>query len=366
MKKKFYIIGVPSSYGMGLTAIVFQYMYNIIWAVKNDYIPIVDMMHYNNSYFKDNREFRDNVWEYYFEQPFNITLNDIDEESEVIIGHHEWYENNKMNPPEVTDLPVELVNYKQDERLSNYKNYYKKYIRFNAETYAYIEKQYNTITGNEKEILGVFARGTDYMIRRTNNHCIQPKPDELIKKIKSVLKKYPEIKKIYLATEDLDIFNIFKSEFKDMLLDNGQYRVSYKNKENKYKLLNQIHCNRENHYYKMGLDYLTSLYILSKCRYFVGGRAGGSLAVYYMSEGYKYYYMFDKGVYGKGSERIFSIITETNRNCTYKVYSVLGFKFKINQDKKYFKKFFSKEGNSDYIPGLVKKIFPFLGKKIIK
>ena len=96
MKKKFYIIGVPSSYGMGLMAIVFEHMSNIIWAVKNNYIPIVDMMHYNNPYFKDNREFRDNVWEYYFEQPCNITLNDIYEDSEVIISSNDWFEKSKM------------------------------------------------------------------------------------------------------------------------------------------------------------------------------------------------------------------------------------------------------------------------------
>ena len=329
MDKKFYIIGKHFGSDSGLTWIVFHFLLYIIAGIKMGRIPVIDLTRYNNPYFKDNRIHKDNVFEYYFEQPLGYSPKDIDEEQDAL--NSSCTDIFKISFPDITDFPVELKDYKMDKKLEKYKDAFNKYIRFNAETKKYIDKKYEEIIGDEKEVLGVFARGTDYTERRTKDHCIQPKISVLIKKIKSVLKEFPEIKKIYLATEDSDVYNKFKNEFKDILLDNNQYRISYKNKENKYKFLNEVAAKRENHSYNLGLEYLTSLYILSRCKYFVGGRAGGTIAAYYMSNGYKYYYSFNLGRYGRGKERIFSTVTETSNGVCHKVYNLFGFKIKFKK-----------------------------------
>ena len=64
MNRKFYIIGVTYNVE-GLFAIVNSIINHCIYAEKNNYIPIVDMQHYQNQYFKDNRVFKDNTWEYF-------------------------------------------------------------------------------------------------------------------------------------------------------------------------------------------------------------------------------------------------------------------------------------------------------------
>ena len=335
MDKQFYIIGIPRK-TTGLMAIVLNSLCYIICSLNDGFIPVIDMKHYINQYFKDNRIYKDNSWEYYFEQPFGYTLNDIDENCDVTISRT-GDDLDDIKPPTVMDLPLEMNDYKQCNKLQKYKDSFKKYIKFNSETKKYLEEKYQSITGGEENILGVFARGTDYKIRKTVDHPVQPNNIQIINKIKTVLKKYPEIKKIYLATEDLDIYNKLKSEFKDMIIDNGQYRISYKNKENKYKFLSQVTTERENHNYNLGLEYLTSLYILSKCKYFIGGRTAGSMGVYYMSKGFKYSYWFNLGRYGKGLGRIYSVVTETTRKHHHKVYTILGLKFKVNPKKEYFK-----------------------------
>ncbi len=332
--KKYYIIAAPHI-TTGLMSIVFCNLNLTLFAEKNGYIPIVDMQHYSNQYFKENRVYKDNTWEYYYEQPYGCLLSDIENKSEVIISNHEQDLAN-ISPPVDKDLPVELTDYKLDERLRQYKSYFNKYIRFNNETKKYLDDKYNQIIGKEQNVLGVFARGTDYIVRRTENHWVQPNAKQLIKKVKKILNNYPEITKIYIATEDLDIFKAFKSEFKDMLIDNNQYRISYKNKENKFKYLSQIPSKRKDHNYNMGLEYLTSLYILSKCKYFIGGRTAGSMAVYYMSEGYKYYYSFNLGIYGKGKDSLFSVVTENSYKYTSRIYTILGIKFKFKLGKNYF------------------------------
>ena len=64
-------------YDSGLAWIFIVGINMIAEAIKLGYIPIIDMQHHDNQYFKDGRKFKDNVWEYYFKQPFGIDLNDI-------------------------------------------------------------------------------------------------------------------------------------------------------------------------------------------------------------------------------------------------------------------------------------------------
>ena len=213
-------------------AIAMNNLCYVVSAIKDGYIPIIDMKHYTNRYFKDNREYKDNAWEYYFEQPVGCNLGDIDDFSEVIISKA-GNDIDGLKSPSAFEIPTELQDYKLPKKLQEYKECFNKYIKFNKDTKLYLEEQY-------KKIIGDNESGTDYAVRKTVAHPKQPSISQLIKKVKNTLKKYPDIKKIYLATEDLDIYNALKNEFKDLILDNGQERVSYKNKENKYKFLSQV------------------------------------------------------------------------------------------------------------------------------
>lgn len=330
-KRKFYIIARPCL-NTGIGAIIGGYVSHFLYALDNGMIPIVDLKHYKNQYFKDDREFKDNTWEYFFEQPCGYGLEDITENDEVVIskdklqGPHEY---------EITvkSLPEDTLYFK-DERLRNLLEQHKKFYKLNKETLEYVQKDYDRVIGEQTNILGVLCRGTDYYIKKTFREQIQPSPYEVIKKVKFFLKKHPEISKIYLATEDDNIYKIFKAEFGQMLLDNNQYRYSYKAEdENKY--LAMIDCNRSNHSYKLALEYLASLYILSRCKYFVGGRCGGTRVAYIMQNSWQDLYIWNLGMYGKNGffSKIFSYWYEYNRFAPHIVVSILGIKIKLKNCK---------------------------------
>ncbi len=211
------------------------------------------------------------------------------------------------------------------------------YLKFSDEIQKYIEEQYKKITENETEILGIILRGTDYTKLKPQGHHIQPSLTMVIDKAKELLKKY-HYKKIWLATEDIDIYNQFKEEFGDLLLENKQYMYKYNSNNDKY--LSEIKVKRDNHNYNLAKEYILSMYILSKCKYIIGGRTAGTVAVYLMSDCFKhqkYFYIWSLGVYKfmkkikykNYLERIFSVKKECNEEKNYKVITIFGIKIKI-------------------------------------
>ena len=65
-----------------------------------------------------------------------------------------------------------------------------------------------------------------------------------------------------------NLIEILKKEFGDMLIENNQYKFSYDENDKRY--LSEIQIKRENHNYNLAKEYLLSIYVLSKCRYFIG------------------------------------------------------------------------------------------------
>lgn len=293
-ERKIYIVGVTHSTD-GLAAIIKHTLAHIIYAVNNDFVPIVDLKHYKTPIFKNGRVFKDNVWEYFFEQPANISLCDINDDDVVVLS------NNTSAVPKQYSMPVSLLPVypeKWDVDLNPVVKEYKKYFRINNETLNYIKTEYDKKIADNSDVLGILCRGTDYFSLKPYCHPIQPEPKVVIKKAKELLKKL-DYKKIYLATEDARIYELFKKEFGDILIENTQYKYtnSYKN-----KYLSQYPVERENHHYNLAKEYLASLYILSKCDYFIGGRTSGTSVVYLLSDGFKYEYIWSLGYYGVGTK----------------------------------------------------------------
>ena len=62
--KKFYIIGTTRDI-TGIGAILIGYIGHALYAINNQMIPVIDLKHYKNQYFKDGRTYKDNTWEYF-------------------------------------------------------------------------------------------------------------------------------------------------------------------------------------------------------------------------------------------------------------------------------------------------------------
>lgn len=287
-QEKFYIIKATKDY-TGIGAILFNYLCHIQYAFKNDYIPIADLKTCKNQYFKDGKEFKDNVWEYFFEQPTKYNLKNIPENSKIIISE------NIERPLQIDNITAsDIINRANSNIVQERKENFKKLIKFKPEIEQYFNDEYQRIINNETEVLGILCRGTDYIKKRPKNEPVQPSPKEVIKKAKELKKTY-NYKKIYLATEDEKIYKMFKKEFGDMILDNNQYRYS-KNYNKKY-FLSEINVDRANHNYNLAKEYLASLYILSKCKYLIGGQTSGTKISALLSNGYEYGYIWQLGKY---------------------------------------------------------------------
>lgn len=321
--RKFYIIGVTYKVE-GVFALVNSVIDHSIFARKNGYIPIVDLKHYDNQYFKDGRVYKDNSWEYFFEQPNGYGLNDIEDSSEVIISPNRFFadfDSAIYNE----DVPVENT-LCIDENLQNKKELFKNALKFNCEIQKYFDEKTTEIRG--ENTLGILCRGTDYTKKRPRGEQIQPPVKTIISKAKELMQKYPEITKIYVATEDDEIYQKFKKEFGDILIENKQYKYFYDANEKRY--LSQIKPERKNHNYILAKEYLLSIYILSKCKYFIGGRTTGSKWAWILADNWEYHYIWDLGRYGMTfKQRLFSVTTEQDEFKIIKIIRFLGLKFKF-------------------------------------
>ncbi len=311
----------------GIGAILDAYLTYILKGLDKGFIPVCDLKHFKNQYFKDGRIWRDNVWEYFFEQPCGMTLEDV-ENSELIVRIADAQKPLSEYSLTCNHLPVNQP-HSNDKRIENLKNRRKECIKFNSEMTEYVENEYKKIIGNDENILGVLCRGTDYYIRKPAKEHVQPNPLEVIEKIKEFTKKHPEITKIYLATEDENIYEIFKDEFGDKLIDNNQYRYTYD--AEKKNFIAKIKVDRPDHNYQLAKEYLASLYILSKCKYFVGGRCGGTKIAWIMQDNWQDVYIWKLGKYGSKNYRLkhffFSKDVEYKQNIPYVVYTIFGIKF---------------------------------------
>jgi hypothetical protein len=284
--KKFYIIGFPRDKD-GLLFIILCNLSHIAYSLNKGCIPVVDLQNFDNQYLDPGALHKDNSWEYFFDQPLRFTLNDIKKSKNIILS-------NKLQMPNL-DYRIDFYIFKNPERLLYFREIFQTYIKFNKTTADFISGEYNHVMAGKERVLGVLCRGTDYLLKKPAGHPRQPEPVEVIAKAKNIMVKR-NCSYLYLATEDEDIYNLFKQNFGDRLLINSQKRYTAGELYN-LQYISQIQDRRNRDKYLSGLEYLSSLNILSKCPCFIGGRTAGTIGVYLMTKGFEYDYTWDKGFY---------------------------------------------------------------------
>lgn len=179
---------------------------------------------------------------------------------------------------------------------------YKDWVIFNQNTHQYIQCEYSNLMQG-KRVLGVLCRGTDYITFRPRNHPIQPKMDEMIEGI-SKMKDKLKCDYIYVASEEKSLVSKIKRVFSDCVLENKrnycdeEYYRMVREKDGKPVYVSDALYSGETNYYQRGLEYLSSVALLSKCVGLVAGDCSGSEAAVYMNNHqYENYYVFDLGMY---------------------------------------------------------------------
>lgn len=145
-------------------------------------------------------------------------------------------------------------------------------------------------------MLGVLLRGTDYIKLRPAGHPVQPKPEEIAEKTRQLFNS-GEYSAVYVATEEKKLYDLLGNTVgvENVRENKRQYYDDIFN-DQKLELIGKVHFDRDNDNYWKGLEYLSSLLILSKCHTLVGGNCGGTLFAVMMGDYHKPT-IFNYGVY---------------------------------------------------------------------
>lgn len=100
--------------------------------------------------------------------------------------------------------------------------------------------------------------------------------------------------KIFLATEDKTIVQIFKQVFGKLCVTFDREYVDYKPGQ----AVGLVRIDRPNDHFQQGKDYLTQMVLASMCNSFVAARCGGSYATVMMTDNFEHTYFFNLGRYG--------------------------------------------------------------------
>jgi len=262
---------------------LFTILGGIAFADKNNFAPVVDMKSYKNAYLYDDEVGHINAWEYYFEQPENISLEDALSSQKYIVGPdsvmHDWPSFNTSD-----------FYYNRDGVLDYWRKYCRKYIKFKPEVLEKLKTLQEKTKG--KKILGVSVRGTDVVAKKPHAHPIPPTPEQAIEKVQEVLSE-KNFDAVYLATEDKNILKKFQDAFGEKLITFEQDYLDYDPNE----WVTAQFTDRKNDRYLRGLEYLVSKLMLAKCQGFIASISSGSMGAMCLSEGFEYLYIFDLGVY---------------------------------------------------------------------
>ena len=275
----YYVIR-PSGNTEGLLSTYFYVTESVSWAKKKNYIPFVDFSDSTCQYYVG-REINGtyNAWEYFFKQPSDVRKEDLVSKRNVLKSG--WFVFDKYQ-----------CRREKDEVQNGSEGRIKKDTNIAIQDYI-LKKAYelkNKIL-KDKNVLGVFIRGTDYVKLRPKGHSVQPTIDQICEKVDEMISK-SEIDQIYLVTEDYDYYLKIKEKYGSMVVvADDRFVKNYDKKE----YISDVLVDDP---YERGLSYLIRLIILSECDYMVSSIASGSIFVKNIRKRTaKEEYWFDLGTY---------------------------------------------------------------------
>ena len=235
-KKIFYII--KRSPGGGLFSNFLFVLKNISYALKNKYIPIIDMKNFPTKYNELKNIYNTkNVWELYFNQVSNYKLSEIYKSKNVIICND--------------NFQIKLHDFKN----ANLKKIFKKTIKINKSIINETNIFYKKYFTKYKNIIGIHIRGTDQKV--TPNHHLPPTIFDIFTIIEKKVSLNKKVK-FFIITEEKKYLDILKKKYPNKIVYFDSFRA------NNIKDFNS--SKRKFHRNKLGLESLKESIILSHCK----------------------------------------------------------------------------------------------------
>lgn len=257
---------------------------------KRGWTPVIDFEW--EDHFLDRQLGIENMWEYCFRQPGNITLEEALQSKNVYVAEVDWY--------------YDKLTVIKKENYRKYYGYYGKicnqYCQLNDTMCERIHDMEHTMFPKGEKVMGVNIREGFIQLDKTDGkiageHPRHPHIDEIVQTVREHMKKW-NCKWIFLAAQYEDTIQIFKEEFGDNVLYVTRNR--WKNYDKNEKMLSKRYITgdakagrrlRENRRKAGKYDdeimqgYLSEIYGLSRCNYLLAPKCGGTLISLLLNEG---------------------------------------------------------------------------------
>lgn len=257
---------------------------SILYVLNQGYIPIVG--HINNPLHEENKIYT-NVWDDFFEQPSCLMMPNMSLDNAENVTPISVYDFS-LDPDFRKIFDKEFVNF--------WHKIYKDFVVFKPDVEEYIGEEYETIMKGKK-VLGCLVRGTDYVRLKPTGHPVQPNVEDIMDKCEQMLLE-ESLEYIYLATDEYKVKEMFDKRFPGKILTNKRRYYDKYNEDETLQTIYAVENDRENDEFYRELEYLSSLYLLSKCDSLTGGWCGGTGAAVFMNGNqYKRMEIFDLGFY---------------------------------------------------------------------
>jgi hypothetical protein len=231
--KIFYVI--QRSPGAGLFSNLIFVLNHLKISEKHKFTPFVDMQNFPTIYNEPkNIDGTNNSWEYFFHQTSKKSAVEIKKSKNVITTNSLFNKDFTSNPKKLSKIFKKKIKIKE------------KYLKF-------VQSYYNkNIKGNK--VLAIHYRGPSY--KTSAGHPFPPTFKQMNYIIdKFILKK--KYDKIFLCTEDKEMFNHLKKGYSKKIIYIESYRSFL---DDAFKIYP-----RKNHRYMLGKEILIEALIMSKC-----------------------------------------------------------------------------------------------------
>lgn len=266
----------------GLFAFYLNYLKCIVKIISLGYIPLVDLVSFPNIFNKFNaNSINFNPWEIFFNQPFGFKLKDIKNK----IKNIKYIKCKKLKIKFNGDILINKI------LIDFWHNMALKYIPIKNEIIKESNKISLRLFKNSNNILGILARGTDYISLKPYGHPIPPNPERMFLDIKK-MDKANKYDYFFLSTEDDIIREKFIYEFKNKLRffkAKKSIKYNYKNKKYlSYNIIGKINFTK---------IYLINIIILSQCIDIITARTCGSEGLFILSNGFRHTKVYNLGYF---------------------------------------------------------------------
>lgn len=253
-------------------------------AIRKGHIPVVDRKTIHNTFLSNYADA--NTWEFYFEQPCSVGLDDLNNDSDEIVRSYSS-----------ANVPVSLIDCRDKATVQYWRQFARRYIRFTPELRQQLAETERELFPAGARVLGVSIREGYNKLFQMNSkiavgHPFQASTEEMLSQAKQRLEEW-NCDRLLVTCQTDETVERFRRAFGEQCLYVDRPRYTFEELpegEHAKKPARPID-QRQNE-----LDYIREIYLLSRCTSFLCSRNSGSEAAFIMSEGYEHFYCYDLGL----------------------------------------------------------------------